>query len=459
MARAAAGTVLAGKYTLVELLGQGGMGSVWRAEHVQLRSPVAIKLIEPEIAQNPEALTRFLREAQAAAALRSPHVVQVLDFGADRGVPYIAMELLDGESLAARLQRVRHLSPSETARVVTQVSRAIAKAHESGIIHRDLKPANIVIVQNDEEEVTKVVDFGIAKASSTKLSAAADTRTGAILGTPYYMSPEQAEGERQIDHRTDLWALGVIAFECLLGRKPFDSDALGSLLLAICARPMPVPSSYGRVPPGFDAWFSRACSRDPSLRFSTARELAAELRAVCGETEREVVDTSRPSNDTLPAVNGTTPFAAPTTSPYATSIGLERARGSKLPRLAAAALATLAVALGVAFVARQRAATPAADERARVPDGASPSATRAGAVPAAETVVTITLAQPPPSAPSPAPSASVASPAGRPLAPPQRPARVTPRAKAAPQSAASPPPAATTPPAPKAGPKPVNLGI
>jgi serine/threonine protein kinase len=195
----AAGTVLAGKYALVSKLGQGGMGAVWRAEHVQLRSPVAIKLIDNQIASNPEALARFMREAQSAAALRSPHVVQILDFGADNGVPYIAMELLEGESLAARIERTRGLTPAETAHIITQVARAVSKAHEGGIVHRDLKPDNIFIVKNDEEEVAKVLDFGIAKASSTfGPTTGSNTRTGAILGTPYYMSRPRATGSSTI---------------------------------------------------------------------------------------------------------------------------------------------------------------------------------------------------------------------------------------------------------------------
>src|SRR4051794_4658600 len=159
------GAVLAGKYTLERKLGQGGMGAVWRAEHVHLRSPVAIKLIDAQIAQHPEALARFMREAQAAAALRSPHVVQILDYGADRGVPYIAMELLEGESLADRLSRVERLPPAEVARIITEVARAIGRAHELSIVHRDLKPDNIFLVRNDDVEVTKVLDFGIAKAA------------------------------------------------------------------------------------------------------------------------------------------------------------------------------------------------------------------------------------------------------------------------------------------------------
>src|SRR5262249_45198937 len=142
-----------------------------------------------------------------------------------------------------RLARVGRLAPAEVANLMVELARAIGKAHELSIVHRDLKPDNIFLVRNDEVEVTKVLDFGIAKATSAVGTVSGETRTGAVLGTPHYMSPEQAEGTKLVDHRTDLWALGVIAFECLVGRRPFDSDALGGLVLAICTRPLPVPSA------------------------------------------------------------------------------------------------------------------------------------------------------------------------------------------------------------------------
>ncbi|HEX2674261.1 MAG TPA: protein kinase [Polyangiaceae bacterium] len=274
--------IIAGKYRLIRQLGQGGMGSVWLAEHLTLCSQVAIKLIHVDMASSAEVLGRFLREAQAAASLRSPHVVQILDHGVDEGTPYIAMELLEGESLADRLARCGRLEPVAVGRMLTEVGRAIGRAHEAGIVHRDLKPDNVFLVRNDDDEVTKVLDFGIAKASSGLGAAASSaTRTGALLGTPYYMSPEQAEGARSLDHRTDIWAMGVIAFECLLGRRPFDAETLGGLLLAICTRPIPIPSQCGPVPAGFDAWFARACHRDPAQRFSSAREAASELKRLC----------------------------------------------------------------------------------------------------------------------------------------------------------------------------------
>ena len=255
------------------------MGSVWRAEHLALRSPVAIKLIDPSLANSEEALMRFLREAQAAASLRSPHVVQILDHGVDQGVPYIVMELLDGESLAARLERVGKLAPADTARVLTHVARAMSLAHGAGIVHRDLKPDNLFLVRNDDEEIIKVLDFGIAKAAATAFDITTGTRTGAMLGSPFYMSPEQVEGSKDLDHRTDLWSMAIIAFECVTGTRPFESASLGSLLLQICSKSIPVPSEVAEVPPGFDSWFARGTEREPAKRFQSAREFAETLRA------------------------------------------------------------------------------------------------------------------------------------------------------------------------------------
>ncbi len=277
------GRVIAGRYRLVSQLGQGGMGSVWHADHMSLSSPVAIKLIDPEIARRPEMLERFQREAQSSAALRSPHVVQILDYGVDEGVPFIAMELLEGESLAGRLARVGKLPYGDTVRIVAHIGRALAKAHEGNVIHRDLKPDNVFLVKNDDKEIAKVLDFGIAKITgngpgSGKGSNA--TRTGSILGTPSYMSPEQAQGTKTIDSRSDLWSLAVIAFECVVGHVPFQSEALGDLLIKICIHPIPVPSQLAMVPPGFDAWWARASSRDPNQRFQSGKDLAEALRQV-----------------------------------------------------------------------------------------------------------------------------------------------------------------------------------
>jgi serine/threonine protein kinase len=308
--------VLDGKYRLVRPLGRGGLGAVWHAEHLALHSPVAVKLLDRVTAEDGDALQRFLREARAAAALRSPHVVQILDYGVDDQTPYIVMELLEGESLAERLDRDKRLGLEHTARVVKHVARAISRAHDAGIIHRDLKPANIFLVRNDDEELVKVLDFGVAKATTVALGKSVvvgATPAGALLGTPHYMSPEQAQGVRGLDHRTDIWSLGVIAYECLLGDVPFASQSLGTLLAAICSRPLPVPSSAGSVPAGFDDWFARACARKPSERFASAKELSAAFADLCALANQQSValartqpapprDVQRPAEQAAPVV-------------------------------------------------------------------------------------------------------------------------------------------------------------
>jgi eukaryotic-like serine/threonine-protein kinase len=287
-------SVIAKKYRLLDQLGQGGMGQVWRAEHLLLRAEVAVKLMNPELGRSREGLSRFLREAQAAAALRSPHVVQILDYGVDRGTPYFAMELLDGESLRTRLRRVGRLNPKETGALFLQLGRAVSRAHDAGIIHRDLKPDNVFIVRDDEDELVKVLDFGIAKlhASSADRPTDGAARAVAPLGTPYYMSPEQLVGSRALDCRSDVWAVGVMAFECLVGRKPFDAQTIGELALAIASGPMPVPSGWAIVPCGFDIWFWRACSRDLRYRFSSVREAIRELKRVCDEASASSASSS-----------------------------------------------------------------------------------------------------------------------------------------------------------------------
>jgi len=283
-----AGHVLVGRYRLETQLGQGGMGTIWRAQHLVLNAPVAVKVIDRTVIPDEETLSRFMREAQSAAALRSPHVVQILDYGIDGKVPFMAMELLEGENLAQRIKRVKRLTPADTARVLSHIGRAIGRAHEAGIVHRDLKPENVFLVKNEDEEIAKVLDFGVAKIERHALEEGTRTRTGSILGTPFYMSPEQAQGNRTVDSRTDLWAMGVIAFECLTGKRPFYSDGLGDLVLAICVRDIPQPSSIASVPIGFDAWWNRAVARDPEKRFQSARELTDALRDALGLEPREI---------------------------------------------------------------------------------------------------------------------------------------------------------------------------
>jgi serine/threonine-protein kinase len=278
-----AGTVIAGRYVLEDELGHGGMGTVYRARHVALGTPVAVKLLDPHLTANEEALQRFLREAQAAATLRGPDIVQVLDYGIHDGVPYMVMELLEGETLAQRRRRSKTMSPTETAAILGQVAEALERAHRAGIVHRDLTPDNVFVtdVGSDAERV-KLIDFGIAKWNGPASPiAGVATRAGVLLGTPHYMSPEQIQGESFVDYRTDIWALGVIAFECLLGHLPFDGETLAKLAIQICEQPPPVPSAVGRVPDGFDAWFARAVAHERDERFASASRAGEELALLC----------------------------------------------------------------------------------------------------------------------------------------------------------------------------------
>ncbi len=274
--------VIAGKYRLISKLSEGGMGSVWKAEHLELNCAAAVKLLDPAFAESPEALARFKREAQSAASLRSTNIVQIFDFGLDEGVPYIAMELLRGQSLAERLSERCPLSARETAVILSQVAKAVTWAHGMGIVHRDLKPGNIFLSEDAGESIVKLVDFGIAKPLHLDLTDAPVTITGSIMGTPQYMSPEQASGRRTVDHRTDIWSFGIVAYECLTGYHAFAAETLGGLLLAICTDPLPIPSYVAQVPRGFDEWFARCVNRDPSLRFLSIGEAADVLRFVCG---------------------------------------------------------------------------------------------------------------------------------------------------------------------------------
>jgi serine/threonine protein kinase len=269
--------IVAGKYRLVAKLSDSGVGAVWSAEHMELMCPAAVKLLSPAFAESPETLARFKREAQSAASLRSTNIVQILDFGVDDGEPYIAMELLRGQTLATRLSAERRLPPRETAIVLSQVARAVTWAHGMGIIHRNLKPGNIFLSEDAGKTVVKLLDFGIAKPMNFGLNDAPVTMTGTILGTSQYMSPEQASGKRTVDHRTDIWSFGIVAYECITGHRAFATDTLND-----CNAPLPVPSLLGPVPKGFDEWFARCAHHDPERRFLSIAEAADILRFVCG---------------------------------------------------------------------------------------------------------------------------------------------------------------------------------
>jgi serine/threonine-protein kinase len=231
-----AGNLVAGRYRLERPLGQGGMGEVWAAVHLITGKQVALKALKAEKAARPELVHRFFREARAATVVGHANVVEVHDVFSFDGAPVMVMELLEGESLGEKLRRERQLSLAELATLLVPVISAVGTAHARGIVHRDLKPENIFLARDGAERCTpKVLDFGIAKLAQEDLSAEAAelTRTGSMVGTPFYMAPEQAAGERDLDHRCDVWALGVICFEALLGRRPFEGDNFGQIFKRI----------------------------------------------------------------------------------------------------------------------------------------------------------------------------------------------------------------------------------
>jgi serine/threonine-protein kinase len=226
----------------------------------------------------------------------------VFDHGEWSGVPYIAMEFLDGEDLGTRLERVKKLDLETTYRIVAHVARALVKAHAYGIVHRDLKPENVFLVEGDEGEIAKVLDFGIAKHDAYSLRDKT-TKTGSFLGTPFYVSPEQARG-KPTDHRSDLWSLGVIAFQCLTGRPPFESEALGELMGMILYDDIPMPSQRNpELPPEIDAWWKRAAARDREQRFESAKDLADALGAAIGVSRAIAVPSVVPRRVSLTEID------------------------------------------------------------------------------------------------------------------------------------------------------------
>ena len=346
------GSVIAGKYELLAPLGEGGMGSVWRARRKDWPVDVALKVIHRSLAGDAKAVARFRQEARTAGEVRGPHVVQILDDGVDAESksPFIVMELLMGETLASRLERTTRLSAAETVHVVRQVASVLTLAHEKRVVHRDLKPENLFLCGPEEKPIVKVLDFGVAKWGVESLSVNALTVTGSVLGTPFYMSPEQLQDSSRVDFRTDLWSLGVMVFECLTGRRPFDSESLVGLAVQICHSPRPIPSSVAPVPVGFDEWFARLASLDLRQRFQSASELSESLTRLCGVAAGRVA---------IPALGSAVEAAtlasprAPTSPPvHAQSIGplsstRAAARGGERRRWPQA-LALSIVALGAA---------------------------------------------------------------------------------------------------------------
>jgi len=278
------GQIVGGKWKIVAPIGRGGMGAVFEGQNISIGKKVALKFIDAEFARQPEIASRFQREAEAASLVESAHIVHIFDSGAtESGIPYIVMELLRGEDLRARLRRMGRLPKEEAVHIVAQTLRGLYRAHEAGIVHRDLKPDNIFLVDRDDDPLfAKIVDFGISKMMRRPGDATTSTltRQGVVLGTPFYMSPEQAQALPNLDVRTDLWSIGAILYECLAGRPPHLGDAYEQIIVSICTTDAPPLRSIDpSIPEALAAIVHRALARNVNQRFQTAKEMLDALVA------------------------------------------------------------------------------------------------------------------------------------------------------------------------------------
>jgi serine/threonine protein kinase len=279
------GKLVANKYRLERPLAAGGMGAVWIARHLELDVEIALKFILEQPSEEAEtSRARFKREAQAAARLKSPHVAQIHDYGVEGTMPYIAMELLEGEDLATLLARSGRLPLARTLAIAQQLCRGLQVAHDAGIVHRDLKPSNVFLARMGDEHLVKILDFGIAKVIGVSLPKSARTASGAIIGSPRYMSPEQLLGIK-VGPPADLWAVGMLLFEMLTAACPFENELMFDVADAVGGGPHPAASEIvPGLPAGIDAFFERALALDPKQRFASARQLAEALeRVAAGE--------------------------------------------------------------------------------------------------------------------------------------------------------------------------------
>ena len=411
------GEVFAGKYRIVRLLGEGGMGRVYEAEHTSVGRRFAVKLLRRHLAANEQALARFRREARAAGALENEHIAAVLDFdAAPDGAPFLVMEYLEGRSLGQLLADEGPLPVSRAANALLQVCRGLEAAHAAGILHRDLKPDNLFVTRRaDGSEQLKILDFGIAKLLGEN-SDGAPIQTDAAIGTPFYMAPEQVRGDTPLDERVDIYALGVIFYELLSGQKPHPGESGNTVLAHVLTKsPVRLETLRPGLPSAVAELVHRALAFEPRDRPASVRAFARELEALLPpEMQREQGRVElRPAAAPSQALSGTSVRATaptlPTPDSSAVSSGTEAARAAGPARarlgIAAAVLAVAGAALAVRAGSRSNAPAPLpAAAIAPAPTLALPEPT----APAASSVASAIPVAPPP------PPSALGRPPGRP---------------------------------------------
>lgn len=360
-ARQLVGRVLNGRYRLEGLLGVGGMGAVLAAEHVQVGKRVAVKMLLPDLAADAQAVRRFHQEARSAAAVGGRGVVDISDYDHDPSSgPYLVMELLRGESLAARIERLGKLEPGDTLWIARSLLRTLADVHTQGIVHRDLKPDNVFVALEEGEEVVKILDFGISRVmgESPARDSALLTRPGVVLGTPTYMAPEQARGQPDVDRRADLYAVGAILFECCAGRPPHVGASWQQVFAMVLTSPPPdLRTLRPNLPAALYDTVDRALLRDRSERFQDAASMLASLDGVgeplprtrameAGSVPRTRAHPATPVGNAWSESGGAAPVQAGPGTPYAVSATGPQRSGSGGCLVAAALVTGLLVAAG-----------------------------------------------------------------------------------------------------------------
>ncbi len=329
------GMVLQDRYRIVRLLGEGGMGAVYEGEHLLIKKRVAIKCLHAQYAQNPEVVARFHREALAATSIGHENIIEVTDLGRfPDGAVFMVLEFLQGRDFANLIEDEGPQPLNRVVHIMMQICDALTAAHDKEIVHRDLKPENVFLIRRgDDRDFVKLLDFGISKMKSASDSPNSSmTRTGMALGTPYYMAPEQAQGRKDVDHRADIYALGVILFRALTGQHPFDHDSYPMLVLKICTEPPPPLRRYRPdLPPEIEQLAAKMLAKTPDERFPNCAAVKAALRPFAGFSDVPVVN-EVPRNDALPlaSIAGYVPPAAATTPSPATPAPTSGARGTPL---------------------------------------------------------------------------------------------------------------------------------